>query len=118
MSQPTVEQLLTQFYDEIHAWIGEGTPAGQGFRTTFGLCYNLELWVERKGFSYTTMETLDEIQSNMFLADYGTTAFPFNFVDDDDREAGMCTQYDEEAESGTIFQNPKRLAWINCHRNQ
>ena len=102
--------MLTQFYNEMQAWVDAGCPAGS-ISTSYGLCTNLRVyvWATRgitpKEVDDRILQLLEELQKQ-FVAEGLDLTYPFNegFVD-----------FDIETNSCTKYQNPKRLDWIKRH---
>jgi len=103
--------MLTQFYNEMQAWVDAGCPTGS-LSTRYGLCTNLRVYVWANRHDLTSKEVDDRIlqltleMQKQFVAEGLDPVYPFNegFVD-----------FDIETNSCTKYTNPKRLDWIKHH---
>lgn len=98
--------LLTNFYQDIQAWIDAGFPQGI-FRKDRGVCANLVFWSENEGLSNIAWVELDLEMEDQFKQAGLHALYPFN--------NGQPAEFSIEFHSGTAYQNPKRLEWIKNH---
>lgn len=114
--------LLTQFYREYLEWAENGgvqTKFGKAdFNRGFGLCHNLEIWLD---FHEIHLDTGDNIEEEMQIqfcqafpekVDAFCCDFPFNDETDCD---GGGRQYENEALSNTCHLNQRRIQWVRDH---
>lgn len=100
----TPEELLKEFYQDILKWIEARCPADHPYYTTsFGLCFNLERWKFENNLSVGT--ELDNLQYRMFAEAGLHPHCPFE----------EWNEYCKRKFSGTMFENPQRLAWVRDH---
>lgn len=89
-----------QFFREINKWIQEGCPPHRAFSRFLGLCRNYEYWcADNRKKQYS-------IEVYFCRLGYDSPVHPF-----DDTFEDLMKAIDQE----TIFQNPKRLAFIKKH---
>ena len=87
-----------QFFREINKWIQEGCPPHRAFSRYTGLCINYTYWCTANRKKHHDMKAL------LYRLGYDSLVHPFDDTLDD-----LLKASDQE----TIFQNPKRLAFIN-----
>lgn len=101
---------LKAFYKAMQAWIDDGAPSCNkiGFFKEYGLCTNLEIYIDStNGHDYSQCRRVLSGQMILqFEEAFLNSKHPFN-------ESIM--DYSDEGNNQTIFQNPKRLAWIKQH---
>lgn len=86
-----------QFFREINKWIQEGCPHHRAFSRFIGLCRNYTYWcADNRKKRY-------RIEVHFCRPGYDSPVHPF-----DDTIEDLLKAIDQE----TIFQNPKRLAFI------
>lgn len=100
---------LARFCKDLQAALASETRP-DWFLPTHGLCENIYSWIG--GYGAHTSEALaaqDKLQE-LFLAEYASKTYPF--------ELGLTNEarwysYSASADSGTVYDNPRRLAFIN-----
>jgi len=90
---------LKKFYQEVWAWVQGGCPEHRVFKKHYGLCHNLRYW------SCVNEDLISE-QDCLFGLSGGNVDYPFNIGHLD----WAC-----EANNGSFYKNPKRLAFIEEH---
>lgn len=90
-----------QFYREIQKWIREGMKDHPIFHKYASICSIYRLW------GFHTDNKIHDMGDDFKTAglDY---YFPFNETVQD---------YSKELQTGSIYMNPRRLAWIKEHAN-
>lgn len=91
----------TEFYDEILAWIEEGTPIHKFFSGQFGLCSSFANWNAEHGGEFSAAPLKEEFKAAGLDAD-----FPFGGL------------YFAESFADKLYSNPDRLAWIRAHSSK
>ena len=89
-----------QFFREINKWIQEGCPPHRTFSRYTGLCINYTYWCTANRKKHHDMK------AHLYRLGYDSLVHPFDDTLDD-----LLKASDQE----TIFQNPKRLAFIKKH---
>lgn len=97
-------KTLKQFYREIQQWIDDGCPEHEVFDTNNPLCKTLCYWGAM--LALPEIDALSVEMGNAFERDGLSGVFPFNSI------RGSMNR---EAKTGTVYQNPARLAWIKEH---
>ncbi len=87
---------------DLLAWVDKGCPDHESFRKSGALCISVNLWLQRRGCSAQS----DWLES-LFEAEGLAKDFPFN--------GGSASNFRKEVTDHTLYQNPKRLAWLRSH---
>ena len=86
-----------QFFRDINKWVKEGCPPHRAFSRFTGLCTNYRYWcADNRKKQY-------DMKAHFYRLGYNSLVHPFDDTVDDLLKA---------IEQETIFQNPKRLAFI------
>lgn len=93
----TDEEILKAFYRNLLAAI-KAKKKPEWFAPWAGCCFAFERWRQGKPIP-------GEIVLNQFRSKFLASSYPF----------GGFEQYEREAETKTIWQNPARLAWVKEH---
>lgn len=100
-------ELLTQFYQAYFKWVSEGAEEDIMFSRSYGLCFNIRVWVTRT-MSLNSIDSFYDLQSEMEKQfNHAGLAYEYPF--------GGQGVYNEEQTSGTLHQNKQRLAWVQSH---
>jgi len=109
--QKKMSNELAAFYSDINLWIMYGCQPSMVFKKKHGLCKALMMWLDFY-YPHRTLEfrtkVYDEMQAQ-FQLETGNRYYPFN-------QEKKWTQYFEEHGKETMYDNPKRIAWIKTHQ--
>lgn len=100
---------LKQFFKELQQWIDAGCPEHPVFKNNTAICNSLINYMCFK-WPHASQETLMKAQlalHSLLWEQFSLSKFPLN--------NGSLRMYYEEIETGTIYQNPARLAFIRQH---
>ena len=97
-----ISPKLRNFYQELLKWIDMGCPGDLPFNKSLGLCSNILKFDEE----------LFEEQKILLQIECGFSGFPFNQT-----VAGDCG-YLQDYFNGTMYTNPKRLAFIRKYAGE
>lgn len=87
---------IIAFYRELDSWIKDGCPVHAVFRSTAGLCCNLDDWATNDYWEMLSEEIIEQFDcANL------DSSYPFGGDD-----------YLTRMQAGTMYECPKRLAWI------
>lgn len=94
---------LKQFYLALQKWIDDGAVDNRVFARSTGICASIVYW-NRRNTPFPEHNGI-AIEFKKQLADRGLdTVYPWGEI-----------EYDDAMENGTMYEDPKRLAWIAEH---
>jgi hypothetical protein len=103
-----LNEHLTNFYKAYVMWLDAGAivttyqSGNKSFSRQFGLCANLVIWTENKGFDDSLCNALETALDMQFILDGLDGLYPF----------GGRRLYEAEYAARTQHLNPKRVAWV------
>ncbi len=110
-----MSHTLKQFYQDLRCWLDAGKPRHPVFDGSDGLCWLLTRWGNHHRLGFPLFNAIKQEQGKLLHAVHienrkaGTSAsmdLPFN--------SGL-SEYYRECDNDTIFDNPRRLAYIREH---
>lgn len=95
---------LKAFYQTMLAWLANDMPETAYFDRHAGLCHNLVMFLRARNTKWEDLCSITEEQRAQFRQAGLDQVYPFNYDGND---------YTDDRH--TMYENPKRLAWIKEH---
>lgn len=95
--------MLKEYLQSVQVWIEQGCPRNAPYIVTCGLCRNTYNFFPG---DWEAIEKLQRELEDAFCADGLDPDYPFNSSGED---------YDNDCFTLSMWENPKRLAWVKKH---